>query len=281
MLELLDRLAGWWLDYRTDQRVKNSPEYAEFSKLSISKLDPSTGELVFNGSFIAYFADEAATFLDKHNAENYVQFDMLPRIDRGLRPVRVTVAWAKGESPASKAARLEHELKEEHARTELFSDCLNRALQIYKMTHSDDESWPSGDANLAHLFDHMHTWEKMELAAISKLSDLEMTMPCGHQARYAVHADDGTGWCALCELSASREAHSEAIKEADQLSDRLENVLPGFPKRYCPRCENQVKLFQLSRPNMIFNCLVCESLLFESEVDDFPGQTKGKPKQQG
>lgn len=47
------------------------------------------------------------------------------------------------------------------------------------------------------------------------------------------------------------------------------------PARYCPRCEGAVVL----RPptvHDIYDCQTCETLLFESEVDTFPGQTKGK-----
>ena len=28
---------------------------------------------------------------------------------------------------------------------------------------------------------------------------MEKLMSCGHAARYAVHADEGTAWCAMCE----------------------------------------------------------------------------------
>ena len=34
---------------------------------------------------------------------------------------------------------------------------------------------------------------------------LDKTMPCGHAARYAVQADEGTAFCALCELDGARE----------------------------------------------------------------------------
>ncbi len=48
------------------------------------------------------------------------------------------------------------------------------------------------------------------------------------------------------------------------------------PARYCPKCEGVVAL----RPPVIYDiydCPTCETLLFESETDTFPGQTKGKP----
>lgn len=33
-------------------------------------------------------------------------------------------------------------------------------------------------------------------------ADYELSMPCGHAQRYAVHGSEGTGYCALCELEA-------------------------------------------------------------------------------
>ncbi|HMN30824.1 MAG TPA: hypothetical protein PKE45_21905 [Caldilineaceae bacterium] len=48
--------------------------------------------------------------LNAANAENYLQFDMVPRLDRRLRPIRVTVQWANGMSPAQKVAMLERQL---------------------------------------------------------------------------------------------------------------------------------------------------------------------------
>lgn len=51
---------------------------------------------------------------------------------------------------------------------------------------------------------------------------------------------------------------------------------PPIPTRYCPRCENALSL---SNPtDSIYDCKICETLLFEPEVDEFPGQTKGKPR---
>lgn len=49
------------------------------------------------------------------------------------------------------------------------------------------------------------------------------------------------------------------------------------PARFCPRCENAVIL---STPTVynIYDCKTCENILFESEVDVYPGQTKGKPR---
>jgi hypothetical protein len=44
--------------------------------------------------------------------------------------------------------------------------------------------------------------------------------------------------------------------------------------RFCPRCEGEVK--PMPGPhNGIYDCGVCETMLFDSEVDDWKGQTKG------
>jgi len=52
---------------------------------------------------------------------------------------------------------------------------------------------------------------------------------------------------------------------------------PPLPNRYCPRCERK-----LEGPDpafhMIYDCTTCEKLLFESETDSYPGETKGKPR---
>jgi hypothetical protein len=61
---------------------------------------------------VALLADDAAAILNENEAENYVQFDLHPRIDRGKPWVRVTVQWANGISPAVKAARLARRVAE-------------------------------------------------------------------------------------------------------------------------------------------------------------------------
>ena len=108
ILSLIDKAAGKWLDYRTEWRIKNDSEMSNifFHDISINK---SGMETTIVSPAIAVMADEAASMLDASNAKNYIQFDMLPRVDRGLRPIRVTVQFANGEAPAEKSARLEKE----------------------------------------------------------------------------------------------------------------------------------------------------------------------------
>lgn len=110
MFKWLDLLAAWWLNWRTDRAARNNPMV---QAMGIQKVqyDETGFHLIASFPAVTALADEAAALLGANQAENYVQFDMMPRIDRGKRPIRVTVQWADGESPASKAARLEKELE--------------------------------------------------------------------------------------------------------------------------------------------------------------------------
>lgn len=108
MLTLIDRLAGWWLDMRLDRATKVDPELARLDiKKAVIEEDGLTVEGV--SPVVALFAEEAARMLDKAKAENYLQFDMLPRFDRGIKWIRITVAWANGKSPAQRVIETEKE----------------------------------------------------------------------------------------------------------------------------------------------------------------------------
>ena len=111
MLEMIDRLAGWWLDWRMDHAIAQHPELDEFS-LEKAKFDENGFHVVASFPGVVVLADEAARMLDASNVENYIEFDMMPRLDRGKKPIRVTVQWANGMSPAQKAAMLEERIKE-------------------------------------------------------------------------------------------------------------------------------------------------------------------------
>lgn len=106
---LVDRAASRWLDWRTEQAYRDNP----LTQMELKRLSVEDG--FFEGTFVtpavALLAQECARMLEAANAKNYIQFDMQPRLDRALKPIRVTVAWASGESPATKAARLETELE--------------------------------------------------------------------------------------------------------------------------------------------------------------------------
>jgi len=109
----IDSIAYRWIDWRQELRVakmkREQPEFAEDMRLHKVIVGSNEWEMVMTHTTIYVLADEAAAFLDAHRAKNYVQFDMMPRLDRGGRPIRFTVQWATGESPASQNARLRSE----------------------------------------------------------------------------------------------------------------------------------------------------------------------------
>lgn len=106
MAHMIDSLAGKWLDWRMGSAINADPELEE---MQFKRMEVTEGgyTLVAMHPAIAVLAADAAQLLNDAKAENYVQFDMMPRLDRGIRPIRVTVAWANGLSPATKAARLQ------------------------------------------------------------------------------------------------------------------------------------------------------------------------------
>jgi len=120
MLRMIDRLAGWWLDWRMDRIIKNHPAAQELG-LKRAEVDETGYEIIVTSPDIIYLADQAADLLESQGAENYVQFDMMPRADRGLRPIRVTVQWAHGQSPAQKVVSLKGRVEELAEALKLFA----------------------------------------------------------------------------------------------------------------------------------------------------------------
>lgn len=121
---LIDRLASAWLNWRTARHLRAAQaageEWARVDFQQFRGVDAGEMSLMAHAPAIAVLADQAASFLDANNAKNYVQFDMMPRIDHGQRAIRVTVAWANGEMPAEKAARLDKELAEAKERLQAY-----------------------------------------------------------------------------------------------------------------------------------------------------------------
>ena len=103
MLGWIDRIAQGWLDWRMDHRKYD----VGFKRMEIGP-DGMVAEFVSPAS--AVLADQCSVMLTKANAKNYVQFDMYPSVAHGIDPVRVTVQWARGESPAQQNERLRNEL---------------------------------------------------------------------------------------------------------------------------------------------------------------------------
>lgn len=109
VLEILDAIATHWLQWRTDRMIAKDPNaQAKFKKMAF---DESGMNATFIHESIALLANDAAAMLNAANADNYLQFDMMPRLDRCMRPIRVTVQWANGESPADQNARLRKEIE--------------------------------------------------------------------------------------------------------------------------------------------------------------------------
>ena len=111
-LSLIDRMASLWLDWHTNWIIDHDPEVSAEWKMQIHSVEMKNKatEIVMETPAIAEIANQAAKFLEKNNAENYVQFDCWPRLDRGLKPVRITIQWAKGMSPGEKNRHLVEEL---------------------------------------------------------------------------------------------------------------------------------------------------------------------------
>lgn len=118
LAQLIDRAASWWLNWRTDRAITGAIKSGRMEDLELKKFS-ATGksvELLAMHPAIATIAEQAVSFLQVHNAENYVQFDLMPRIDRGTRPIRFTVQWASGLSPAEKARKLAEQLADLRSR---------------------------------------------------------------------------------------------------------------------------------------------------------------------
>ena len=99
MLSLIDKLAGKWLDWRTEKLAKCDPELSEMHLHSV-EIKNGGMEAAIISPAIAHLADMMSELLENNHAENFVSFELLPRLDRGKRPILVTVQWRNGKSPA-------------------------------------------------------------------------------------------------------------------------------------------------------------------------------------
>lgn len=110
MFHLIDRIAGWWRGYRATQAAAAcNAERAPGVQLKRVSGDATGVKLVYEAPLVLELADQAAAILKSIGADTYLQFDMMPRADRACNPIRITVQWAHGVSPAVKAAQLEQE----------------------------------------------------------------------------------------------------------------------------------------------------------------------------
>lgn len=110
-------LAQWYVQRHgralIEWRKKNDPEWVEMTQMYVhsAKVTERDGiDLTLKAKIVAHMANELAGMLVEQGAENYVQTDMFSPDHK--RPVRFTVQWATGESPAEQNARLRKELAE-------------------------------------------------------------------------------------------------------------------------------------------------------------------------
>lgn len=61
------------------------------------------------------------------------------------------------------------------------------------------------------------------ISGVLKADALEDKQPCGHERRFVVSTDEGTNWCALCELQGVR-ASNEALLDKMIISLREETT---------------------------------------------------------
>lgn len=109
MLTLLDRLIIAYFDWRGRSAAKHAAEETGIDFVN-AQITPEHWHLELRGSKLMFLLEEAASWLDKTKADNYLQFDMIPRAARtDWRAVRVTLQWTHGESPAEQNARLRDE----------------------------------------------------------------------------------------------------------------------------------------------------------------------------
>lgn len=110
LLSAVDRLAGWWLDWRMTRAIASQPDLARFD---LRKVEASAKgwEIEAFAPAVPILAGQCARLMAHYGAQNYIEFELLPRLDRGLRPIVMTIRWANGELPSARAARFEADLQ--------------------------------------------------------------------------------------------------------------------------------------------------------------------------
>ncbi len=107
LLSQVDKLAKSWLEWRTFKALENI-EDPEFTQVELRR---GQIDILLSHPAVAILASECASFLQAHNAPNFVQMELMPRLERGARHIVVTVAYADGEMPARQIARLKKEVE--------------------------------------------------------------------------------------------------------------------------------------------------------------------------
>lgn len=108
---LIDKLAVWWIEYRTQAAVVRRMVEQGVNKdfaITYFKQNIETGnfEMKANHPIVSAIASECSKLLTERSAKNFVVLDLYPRADlwdEGVRPVRLTIQWAYGLNPGEKA----------------------------------------------------------------------------------------------------------------------------------------------------------------------------------
>lgn len=161
MLNWIDRLASLWLDIRTRANMKqyNAENGTEFKSIKYDQDGENYSvDAIMKHPGVAIFAEDACSLLEKGGGKNYLEFTLMPRIDRGIRPIVITVRWRDGMTPGEKAARLDAALTDLTARCDVFLQ------DLYK-------SYPEGLAKLDGLLPYIHAIEESVDAAKSLVVD--------------------------------------------------------------------------------------------------------------
>lgn len=110
-LSLVDRLAAWWLNWRTERAFKGTPYWEETKLARLEAEANGTMHAILESPAVVIMAQEAAALLDATNAENFFTFDMWPRLDRGINPIRVTVEWVARNGPVKQLEQTKRALQ--------------------------------------------------------------------------------------------------------------------------------------------------------------------------
>lgn len=207
IFDVLDLIASRWLDWRTSQAVQSANARGEMLNLKRATVENGTLDMVMAGPAVIELVNDAAAILNQQNAKNYVEFEMMPRLDRAARPIRVTIQWANGLSPAQMCEQLRAELETLRAHDHEWSEAhamLTGKFEIgFAMTHPEGAHTELGKAAEAL---------NVKIAALE--ADLAAAHVALEQARLVIFClpewNDNGDWstCYLCN-NREHEGHTD------------------------------------------------------------------------
>ena len=157
-LSLVDRLAAWWLnwrilsfasdrfshewgraegDARTERAFKGTPAWEETKLARLEAEANGTMQAILESPSVVIMAQEAAALLDATNAENFFTFDMWPRLDRAIDPIRVTVEWVARNGPVKQLDQAKRALQLQEAVNEQLRAQLAALTPAVSLTDAD------------------------------------------------------------------------------------------------------------------------------------------------